>query len=711
MATSNPQIIGAGMQSGAPFVLGHLVFVSQASPPVISSYAPLVTNDGVVHGITSVPTSAGVYNAVVGATEMLRVQGGIIVSGTGTDSVQIGRAAVANTVENVVIGSQATAAGQSGIVIGARAFFSVALGVVVGTAAGLTGNGAGSNGVIVGDHAAGTVLASGGVVVVGTQAVGHDSDVVIGYQATSTLSNAFGAHNIVIGQQATANIAQGYSVAIGSNAQANIKNAVAIGGLSTVAAQGATVLGQGSTISALGGASIVVGQGNALTATDNIILASGLASAVANVCWIGGPGLDIQLVRIGQGATVASPALRTIHFTNALGVDNAAGDIRIEAPRSSGNATPSSLVFRVGVQVAGSSATLQTQADVLTLSNTLAAGHVATFANAIVVPGPTTLNAVAYTWPATAGTNTYVLSTDGIGTLSWVAGGGAVTFPLTGAAMADPAAPAADHASLYYGSLAGAGSPAALRLEDAQNHPYWFQPAAVQGRRITGAVFAQEASAGVLTRQGNGFVSGVETAGGGTLAPIPPTVTWPYRSRINLSGNGATAPARVTADSGAFIGNSPDKGGFLIRHVLGVSGTLTAVTTFLVGVIPTSGWPGTAITDVGLYQGVYFYRSTTANAGNWSVSSDNGAARTANVDTGIPCTAGHVYELVLYMPPDSTTVVWKITDVTVGASATGTFTGTVTVNTMLQAIAAVSSTQTALVSWLGAQLEYDAATA
>jgi hypothetical protein len=41
----------------------------------------------------------------------------------------------------------------------------------------------------------------------------------------------------------------------------------------------------------------------------------------------------------------------------------------------------------------------------------------------IVVPGTTTLGtgAIAYTWPATAGTNTHDLNTDGSGTLSWAA--------------------------------------------------------------------------------------------------------------------------------------------------------------------------------------------------------------------------------------------------------------------------------------------------
>ena len=56
-------------------------------------------------------------------------------------------------------------------------------------------------------------------------------------------------------------------------------------------------------------------------------------------------------------------------------------------------------------------------------------------ASSIVVSGTTSLNGVAYTWPATVGTNGQLLATNGAGTLAWAnpgggGGGGTTTFPL-----------------------------------------------------------------------------------------------------------------------------------------------------------------------------------------------------------------------------------------------------------------------------------------
>jgi hypothetical protein len=57
-------------------------------------------------------------------------------------------------------------------------------------------------------------------------------------------------------------------------------------------------------------------------------------------------------------------------------------------------------------------------------------------ASSIVVSGTTSLNGVAYTWPATVGTNGQFLATTGTGVLAWAnagggGGGGTTTFPLT----------------------------------------------------------------------------------------------------------------------------------------------------------------------------------------------------------------------------------------------------------------------------------------
>ena len=87
----------------------------------------------------------------------------------------------------------------------------------------------------------------------------------------------------------------------------------------------------------------------------------------------------------------------------------------------------------ITVTAAAGTLTGSTLASGVTASSLTSVGTLTSLA----VSGNTTLNGVAYTWPATAGTNAYVLATNGSGTLSWVAqtggggGGGTTTFPLT----------------------------------------------------------------------------------------------------------------------------------------------------------------------------------------------------------------------------------------------------------------------------------------
>lgn len=367
MAESTPIVVGGGIQSGSPFALNHLVYVTNVNPPQLESLAAQYVKDGSVFAL-SVADSTGTYPSVSGATETLRVQGGIIVSGSGTDTVQIGRAASATANLSTVIGTQATDGGQVGVVIGYTASFSACAGVCIGNGASCTGNAGGSTAVVIGTSASANVLAAGTAVVIGDQAVGRTSDVVIGYQASSSASNAFGASNVVIGTQASANIAQGTCVVVGTASHANVTLAVVIGGGSSVAITKGIVVGEGSSISSGGAGSIVIGQGSSVTAAANVILGNGVASGTPNICWLGGPSTKLIYIIFGEGDTVVSPAGRLWRFTNGSGTDNAAGDFTLVAPISTGAGTPARIIFQVG-HVAASSATLQTATTVLTIGD------------------------------------------------------------------------------------------------------------------------------------------------------------------------------------------------------------------------------------------------------------------------------------------------------------------------------------------------------
>lgn len=67
--------------------------------------------------------------------------------------------------------------------------------------------------------------------------------------------------------------------------------------------------------------------------------------------------------------TAVSPAAVGWGFTNASGTDNAAGNVTITAPLSTGAATPASIIFNVGV-AHGSDAVLQTATTAATLTAT-----------------------------------------------------------------------------------------------------------------------------------------------------------------------------------------------------------------------------------------------------------------------------------------------------------------------------------------------------
>ena len=79
----------------------------------------------------------------------------------------------------------------------------------------------------------------------------------------------------------------------------------------------------------------------------------------------------------------AAGAAFPVSGTPTVGTDIAAGAITLTANLSTGNAAPGTFIFKVGAQVAGSSAVAQTAGTALTLSNTTAAGHLAIFGGKI----------------------------------------------------------------------------------------------------------------------------------------------------------------------------------------------------------------------------------------------------------------------------------------------------------------------------------------
>jgi hypothetical protein len=387
MADVSIIVAGGGVSTGTPFTLNALAYVSATSPPTIVTFAAQRLLDGAVPYL-AIANSAGVYPVVAGgATETLRVNGGAIILGSAADTVQIGRAAVANTTQAVVIGATATNAGNAGVVIGFGAAFSLAGGVAIGVNAAVSGNAGGATGIAIGG-AASAVNSSAGAgdsLAIGTNAVARTNDVVVGGNASSSVQNVLGNNNTVVGNGATANIGQGASTVIGALSTGNFVNVTICGQGSVAGVGNGTIVGQASSTTAAGTQSVIVGRASIVQAAQNIILGNGLTSALANTGWFGAPSTDIQTLVIGAGDTIASPAARTIRFTNASGVDNAAGNLTIIAPRSTGAATVASIIFQTGV-VGGSGAAVQTATTQLTISGLgITVAGTSTFAQAVTI--------------------------------------------------------------------------------------------------------------------------------------------------------------------------------------------------------------------------------------------------------------------------------------------------------------------------------------
>lgn len=364
MASAESVVVGGGVASGSPFTLGRLVYVTNVAPPQVSTYGPKVFADGAVT-VTSFPDSTGAYNAAAGATETVRIQGGLIVSGSGTDSVQIGRAAVANATGAVVIGQGVSANGHTGVFIGyaAGATTITCGGILVGAGSHLIGNGGGAAAICVGSNSTAQNSGAGGgeTLCIGNNSVSSQGDVVIGSNATSTSNTATDPGNVIVGQTAIANAAGRGCVLIGNNTNAGAKLSIIVGQASTIGTGIQNIiLGQNAEITGAIANSIVIGTGSSIGASGSgIVLGNGLATAAALTAWIGGPNTKIRTLVIGEGDTVATPPDRTIRCTNATGPDNAASGLIVVAPLSTGAAVAASISLQTGV-AAGSSSTLQT---------------------------------------------------------------------------------------------------------------------------------------------------------------------------------------------------------------------------------------------------------------------------------------------------------------------------------------------------------------
>lgn len=352
-------ILPAGVTSSSTTPGQYTVWDSPASPPSIhngrlretSVGGPLVVGatDPSAAAAETFRTQEGLISAQAGATDSTVIGRGASCAAGATDAIAIGRGTTAGNGQVVCIGALATANSTGNIAIGQSAQALTASSVCIGSGGIVNGASVGvgagvrcntSEEVAIGNAAAATGVRStavgSGAVASGTQstAIGGNSSNVVG-----------GA--VVVG--AAAAVTAGAGLAIGFSSSATGTDAMAIGGASTATAGGAH--------------SIVIGGGSSISGANSpgLVIGNGLAATGANQCWIGSGSTILGTFILGRGNTHTAAHNVTIRFTNGNGTNIAAGDLTIQAPVATGNATGGHIAFQTAPPGA-SGAVLQTLA-------------------------------------------------------------------------------------------------------------------------------------------------------------------------------------------------------------------------------------------------------------------------------------------------------------------------------------------------------------
>jgi len=357
-AGSNSTRIGSGALAAGTDSVAIGLTASAEAPDSISIGANTintVSNPATMFGGIAIGDGASVALTATGGSGIAIGRGAAV--GTGANNgVAIGQTAKANGGNGVAVNighSNAAAPGMQ-VVIGQQSTALASIvGVVVGTTNSITGGGGASHAIVFGDS--NTIPSNtpvGTTIIVGRNNNNRMGNFIIGtFNAGSGVSNlVFGVNNTL---NADNNIILSYRT-----------NTLTVSGDFNIHIGNST-----SAVTMSGTHNVILGYNSSSTGSQNIVLGGGTSTALSNTAFIGTASTDIQTVIFGEGDTVATPNARTIRFTNGTGTDNAAGNLTIVAPRSTGNATAASIIFQIGA-VGGSGSTLQTATNRFIINTT-----------------------------------------------------------------------------------------------------------------------------------------------------------------------------------------------------------------------------------------------------------------------------------------------------------------------------------------------------
>ncbi|HRC28290.1 MAG TPA: hypothetical protein PKV96_02790 [Candidatus Saccharimonas sp.] len=230
----------------------------------------------------------------------------------------------------------------------------------------------------------------------------------------------------------------------------------------------------------------------------------------------------------------------------------------------------------------------------------------------------------------------------------------------------DPAAPAANNLRIYAKDIAG------------RVMPKWIGPAGVDTPMQAGLGFnrvsmVMPAGGSTLTTFVGGF--GTTFTNTGTAANPTPTSTNLLTSVRRATYSTGTTPGTVASHRQSVLqvwrGNAAGRGGFFFtirfgtstlqtgnRAFVGLSSSVAAPTNIDPFVTGTIGRVGVAV---------------NTNTGNWSVVTNTvGSTPTAtNLGSTMPLNTTDLYELILYSPPNGSTIGYRMKNLSTDASVSG----------------------------------------
>lgn len=398
-------------------------------------------------------------------------------------------------------------------------------------------------------------------------------------------------------------------------------------------------------------------------------------------CYQGGAWADcVTAVATLQSAYTASGTLATITTTAAKGVAIVAGAAPTADMLTIDNSiqpTVTDGVSGVAVNYAGGAAAVEGSGIRVDYTPGSTSGgtwnglHI--IANATGPASGVTANGIKLQGPTTPGAGTEVAVAVGTG---WDIGVDIQSGGLQLAAQNDPATPAAGNLRIYAKDIAG------------RVMPKWIGPAGVDTPMQASLGFNRvsmvvPAGGSTLTTFVGGF--GTTFTNTGTAANPTPASTNMLTSVRRATFSSGTTAGTVASHRQSVLqvwrGNAAGRGGFFYTIRFGTSALVAGNRAFVglsdVVSAPTNVDPTTSTTPGKI--GV----AVNANTGNWKLVNNVTGTAPAVLDLGstMPLNTTDLYELVLYSPPNGSSIGYRLKNITTNNQVTGSLTTNIPTNT------------------------------